>query len=44
MMFGRLNYRSYDKIDEKFRYNQFSLDEYHELLENKKRIGAKLVN
>ena len=44
MMFGRLNYRSYDKIDEKFRYNQFSLDEYQELLESKKRIGAKLVN
>ena len=32
MMFGRLNYRSYDKIDEKYRYNQFSLDEYQELL------------
>jgi len=44
MMFGRLNYRSYDKIDDKFRYNKFSLNEYQELLEIKKRIGAKLSN
>lgn len=42
MMFGRLNYRSYDKVDEKFKYNKFSLDEYQELLAQKKRIGAKL--
>ena len=33
MMFGRLNYRSYDKLDEKFRYNKFSMDEYAELIE-----------
>ena len=32
MMFGRLSYRAYDKIDEKFKYNQFSLDEYLELI------------
>jgi quercetin dioxygenase-like cupin family protein len=44
MLFGRLNFRSYDKIDEKYRYNQFSLDEYQELLESKKLIGAKLAN
>lgn len=44
MMFGKLNYRSYDKIDEKFKYNKFSMDEYHELLSEKKKIGAKLVN
>ena len=44
MMFGRLNYRSYDKLDDKFRFNRFSLDEYHELIEKKSRIGAKLVN
>lgn len=43
MMFGRLSYRSYDKVDEKFRYNKFSLDEYHELLANKKRIATKLT-
>ena len=42
MMFGRLNYRSYDKVDDKFRYNKFSLDEYHELIESKKRIAARL--
>jgi quercetin dioxygenase-like cupin family protein len=28
MMFGKLNYKSYDKIDEKFKYNQFSINEY----------------
>ena len=28
MMFGKLNYKSYDKIDDKFKYNKFSLDEY----------------
>ena len=28
MMFGKLKYRSYDKIDEKFKYNKFSLLEY----------------
>ena len=44
MLFGRLNFRSYDKIDEKYRYNQFSLDEYQELLVSKKLIGAKLAN
>ena len=44
MLFGRLNFRSYDKIDEKYRYNQFSLDEYQELLESKNLIGAKLAN
>ena len=42
MMFGKLNYRGYDKLDEKFRYNKFSLDEYHELLDQKKRIAAKV--
>lgn len=44
MMFGKLNYKSYDKIDEKFKYNKFSLNEYQELLETKHKIKAKLVN
>lgn len=44
MLFGKLNYRSYDKIDSKFKYNDFSLDEYMELLEQKQTISAKLVN
>ncbi len=44
MMFGRLSYRAYDKIDDKFKYNQFSLDEYQELIAQKNLIGAKLVN
>jgi quercetin dioxygenase-like cupin family protein len=36
LLFGKLNYTSYDKIDDKFKYNQFSNDEYEELLETKK--------
>ena len=35
LMFGKLNYLTYDKIDEKYKYNQLSEDEYAELLENK---------
>jgi len=41
LMFGKLNYTSYDKVDPKFRHNDFSLDEYMEILENKKTILAK---
>ena len=41
LVFGKLNYRSYDKMDEKFKYNDFVDDEYHEILESKKRIQAK---
>jgi hypothetical protein len=44
MMFGKLNYRSYDKVDDKFKYNKFSIEEYQEILHKKKRISAKLVN
>ena len=44
MMFGKLSYRSYDKLDDKFRYNKFTLDEHHELIEKKRRIGVKLAN
>ena len=32
MLFGKLNVQTYDKVDEKFRYNKFSLDEYYEML------------
>lgn len=35
LMFGKLSYHSYDKIDPKFKYNQFSPDEYEEVLANK---------
>jgi hypothetical protein len=35
LMFGKLSYVSYDKVDPKFRHNDFSLDEYWEMLENK---------
>ena len=34
LMFGKLDYVSFDKIDPKFRHNDFSLDEYYEMLEN----------
>jgi hypothetical protein len=40
-MFGKLSYVSYDKIDPKFRHNDFSLDEYMEILHNKETIMAK---
>jgi len=41
LIFGSLDYRSYDKVDEKFKYNNFVDDEYHEILSSKKRILAK---
>lgn len=41
LVFGQLHYHSYDKLDEKFKYNDFGEDEYHELLENKHKILAK---
>lgn len=41
LVFGQLNYHGYDKLDEKFKYNNFSADEYKEILETKKTIKAK---
>lgn len=41
LVFGELKYYSYDKIDEKYKYNSFSADEYVELLEKKTAIKAK---
>ena len=41
MVFGKLSYRSYDKVEEKFKYNDFVDDEYQEILDNKTRILAK---
>ena len=35
LMFGKLRFTSYDKVDEKFKYNKFSNDEYDELIETK---------
>ena len=40
LMFGKLKFTSYDKVDEKFKYNQFSNDEYEELLETKTQVKA----
>ena len=36
LMFGKLKYTAYDKIEDKFKYNQFSNDEYEELISSKK--------
>ena len=47
LVFGNLGYRAYDKIDEKYRYNDFVEDEYMTAIEDKKRIKArrsKLMN
>ena len=41
LVFGNLSYRAYDKIDEKYKYNDFVDDEYHEILEAKTRVKAK---
>ena len=41
LMFGQLKYTGYDFVEDKFKYNNFSNDEYHELLENKSVIKAK---
>ena len=41
LVFGSLNYVSYDKLEDKFKYNRFADDEYHELIGSKKRIAAK---
>jgi hypothetical protein len=41
LVFGELRYNGYDKLDEKFKYNEFSSDEYAELLANKTAIKAK---
>ena len=41
LMFGKLNYSTFDKIDTKYKYNQLSEMEYQELLESKAKIPAK---
>lgn len=41
LVFGQLNYTGYDKVEEKFKYNAFSDNEYEELLETRKVITAK---
>ena len=40
LMFGKLSYHSYDKVDKKFQYNQFSNDEYSEILETHTQVEA----
>lgn len=41
LMFGNLNMTLYDKLDDKFKYNNFSNDEYAEILETKTQVEAK---
>jgi hypothetical protein len=41
LVFGELKYNGYDKIDDKYRYNDMAADEYTELLETKATIKAK---
>lgn len=41
VVFGQLKYHSYDKVDQKFKYNEFSDDEYTEMLQTKHICKAK---
>eukprot|EP00355_Strombidium_rassoulzadegani_P010524 CAMPEP_0168618802 /NCGR_PEP_ID=MMETSP0449_2-20121227/6263_1 /TAXON_ID=1082188 /ORGANISM="Strombidium rassoulzadegani, Strain ras09" /LENGTH=137 /DNA_ID=CAMNT_0008659695 /DNA_START=5 /DNA_END=421 /DNA_ORIENTATION=- len=41
LMFGKLKYTQFDKVGSKYAYNNFSNDEYTELLETKQVIDAK---
>lgn len=40
LMFGKLKFYSYDKVEEKFKYNKFSNDEYEELIGTKAKVKA----
>lgn len=44
LVFGGLRYHSYDKLDSKFKYNDFSSDEYSEMLADKTRVIAAKSN
>lgn len=44
LLFGGLDYKGYDKLDSKYKYNKFSNDEYAEIMETKKTIHAKITN
>eukprot|EP00350_Pseudokeronopsis_sp_OXSARD2_P013644 CAMPEP_0170556682 /NCGR_PEP_ID=MMETSP0211-20121228/18115_1 /TAXON_ID=311385 /ORGANISM="Pseudokeronopsis sp., Strain OXSARD2" /LENGTH=135 /DNA_ID=CAMNT_0010867161 /DNA_START=319 /DNA_END=726 /DNA_ORIENTATION=+ len=44
LLFGSLDYRSFDKVEEKFKYNDFSPNEYEEYMETHKVIETKMVN
>ena len=41
VVFGQLNYTGFDKVEEMYKYNNFSDDQYHELLEKRAVIKAK---
>ena len=41
LMFGKLNYSTFDNVGDKYKYNQLSEDEYTELIEKQAKIPAK---
>lgn len=41
LVFGQLNYTGFDKVEDKYKYNNFSDDQYSELLETRAMIKAK---
>ena len=41
LVMGNLSYRAYDKVDDKYKYNEFASEEYQELIMNKEKIQAK---
>lgn len=41
LVYGGLDYVGYDKIEEKFKYNQFSDNQYAELLGTKQKVEAR---
>ena len=38
LVMGNLHYKAYDKVDDKYKYNEFAVQEYDELLMNKEKI------
>ena len=41
LILGNLDYRAYDKIDNKYKYNDFANDEYYELLMKQEKVKAR---
>mmetsp|Transcript_48853 Transcript_48853/g.35951 ORF Transcript_48853/g.35951 Transcript_48853/m.35951 type:complete len:113 (+) Transcript_48853:148-486(+) len=41
LLFGSLDYRGFDKLDSKFKYNAFAPDEYEEFLQTQRVIECK---
>ena len=41
LVMWNLHYRAYDKVDDKYKYNEFANEEDQELIMNKEKIQAK---